>query len=85
LYTQWWKDLTTVQQKTLLAVIQQDGRGLLATKVTHGIGKGASTIKRALTALLARDILREEEQTGAIRYRFEDPFFAHWLRFFTLH
>ncbi len=85
LYTQLWKDLTTVQQKTLLAVIQQEGRGLLATKVTHEMGKGASTIKRALTALLERDILREEEQTGAIRYRFEDPFFAHWLRLFSLH
>lgn len=85
LYTQLWKDLTTVQQKTLLAVIQQEGRGLLATKVTHEMGKGASTIKRALTALLDRDILREEEQTGAIRYRFEDPFFAHWLRLFSLH
>lgn len=85
LYTQLWKDLTTVQQKTLLAVIQQEGRGLLATKVTQGMGKGASTIKRALTALLERDILREEEQTGAIRYRFEDPFFAQWLRLFSLH
>ncbi len=85
LYTQLWKDLTTVQQKTLLAVIQQEGRGLLATKVTHGMGKGASTIKRALTALLERDILREEEQIGAIRYRFEDPFFAQWLRLFSLH
>jgi hypothetical protein len=85
LYTQLWKDLTTVQQKTLLAVIQQEGRGLLATKVTHGLGKGASTIKRALTALLDRDILREEERTGTIRYRFEDPFFAQWLRLFSLH
>ncbi len=85
LYTQLWKDLTTVQQKTLLAVIQEEGRGLLATKVTHEMGKGASTIKRALTALLDRDILREEERTGAIRYRFEDPFFAQWLRLFSLH
>ena len=74
-----------MQQKTLLAVIQEEGRGLLATKVTHEMGKGASTIKRALTALLDRDILREEEQTGAIRYRFEDPFFAQWLRLFSLH
>ena len=85
LYTQLWKDLTTIQQKTLLAVIQEEGRGLLATKVTHGMGSGASTIKRALTALLDRDILREDEQIGAIRYRFEDPFFAQWLRLFSLH
>ena len=85
LYTQLWKDLTTVQQKTLLAVIKQEGRGLLATKVTHGMGKGASTIKRTLTALLDRDILREEGQPGAIRYRFEDPFFAQSLRMFSLH
>ena len=85
LYTQLWRDLTTVQQKTLLAVIQEDGKSLLSHKVSQGMGKGTSTIKRALTALLERDILREEEQLGALRYCFEDPFFAQWLRLFSLH
>lgn len=85
LYTQLWKGLTTIQQKTLISALQEAGRNLLATKVTHTIGKGPSTIKRALTALVERDLLREEERTGAIRYRFEDPFFAHWIRLFSLH
>jgi hypothetical protein len=85
LYTQLRKELTVIQQKTLITVLQEAGRNLLATTVTHRIGKGASTIKRALTALVERDLLREEEQQGAIRYRFEDPFFAHWIRLFSLH
>lgn len=85
LYTQLWKGLTAIQQKTLIAVLQEGGRNLLATKVAQVIGKGPSTIKRALTAMLERDLLREEEQQGTIRYRFEDPFFAHWIRLFSLH
>lgn len=33
--------------------------------------------------VISRDILREEEKLGQIRYRFEDPFFAKWISMFT--
>jgi uncharacterized protein len=85
LYTQLWKGLTVIQQKTLIAVLQEAGNNLLSARVTQAIGKGASTVKRALTALLERDLLREEEQSGTVRYRFEDPFFAQWIRLFSVH
>jgi hypothetical protein len=38
-----------------------------------------STLQRAVQSLLERDILREDEIEGTIRYRFEDPFFAGWI------
>jgi DNA-binding IclR family transcriptional regulator len=52
-------------------------------KVVRLLGKGPSTVQRSLGALMERSILRQEEQGGQIRMRFEDPFFAQWIRMFT--
>lgn len=82
-YTQVWNLQTTNQQKALLACIDTGGRNMLSIKITHSTRKGPGTIKRALESLVARDILREEEKLGKIRYRFEDPFFARWIAMFT--
>jgi len=81
-YTQIWSSLTAIQQKTLLAVIQEGGARLQSHKVTLTVGRAASTVQRALEALTAKEILREEEQEGGVRMRFEDPFFARWIRAF---
>lgn len=84
-YTQLWNGLTAIQQKTLLAVIAEHGVNLQSTKVVQALGKGPSTIRRSLLALMAREILREEERQGKARMRFEDPFFAQWIARFTSH
>jgi hypothetical protein len=81
-YTQIWSSLTAVQQKTLLAVIQEDGARLQSQKVALSVGRGTSTVQRAVEALTEKEILREEEHQGGVRMRFEDPFFAHWIRAF---
>jgi len=36
-------------------------------------------VAKSLIAPVNREILREEDVTGDIRYRFEDPFFAVWI------
>jgi uncharacterized protein len=82
-YTQVWTLLTSIQQKTLLAVIEERGVNLQSTKVIQKLGKGPSTVRRSLGALLEKNILREEEKDGRVRMRFEDPFFAQWVRQFT--
>jgi AAA+ ATPase superfamily predicted ATPase len=82
-YTQVWNQQTRAQQKALIACIATGGRGMLSIKITHATRRGPGTIKRALESLVARDILREEESKGQIRYRFEDPFFAKWIGMFT--
>jgi ribosomal protein L35AE/L33A len=81
-YTQIWSALTSIQQKTLIAVIKERGVNLQSLKVAQFVGKGASTVQRALGSLTERNILREEEQEGRVRMRFEDPFFAQWIRAF---
>ena len=81
-YTQIWSALTAIQQKTLLAVINEAGSGLQSLKVSQFVGKGASTVQRSVGSLIEKDILREEEHEGATRLRFQDPFFSQWIRAF---
>ena len=84
-YTQLWNSVTAIQQKTLVAVIAERGVNLQSMKVVRALGKGPSTVRRSLEALIGRDILREEEHQGSVRMRFEDPFFAQWIRRFAAH
>lgn len=80
-YTQLWRGLTAVQQQTLVAVIKEGGVQMLSAGTARSVGRGASTVAKSLSALVNREILREEESAGDIRYRFEDPFFAVWIEF----
>jgi AAA+ ATPase superfamily predicted ATPase len=80
-YTQLWRGLTAVQQQTLVAVIKERGVQMLSASAARAVGRGASTVAKSLSALINREILREEESVGDIRYRFEDPFFAVWIEF----
>jgi hypothetical protein len=84
-YTQLWNQLTSIQQRMLIAVMQEGGVNLQSMKMVRTVGKGASTLRRSLDALLARDILREEESHASLRFRFEDPFFGAWIRHFAPH
>ncbi len=81
-YTQIWAGLTAIQQKTLLAIINEQGARLQSQKVAQFIGKGASTVQRSVSSLIEKDIVREEEQEGGMKLRFEDPFFGQWIRAF---
>ena len=83
-YTQLWNGLTAIQQKTLILVTTEGGTNLQSMKVVRLLGKGPSTVRRSLGLLMDRGILRVEETSGAIRMRFEDPFFARWIERFTV-
>jgi hypothetical protein len=82
-YAQLWTALTSIQQRTLLAVVQQHGVKLQSMKVVRALGRGPSTVRRSLGAMIDRNILRQDEAGNDIRMRFEDPFFAHWIRLFA--
>ncbi len=81
-YTQVWNGLTTIQKKSLAAVVSENGQNLQSGKVTQSIKVSPSSIGRALESLTSRDILRQSENKGSVLYKFEDPFFAHWIRLF---
>lgn len=78
-YTKLWIQLTANQQKALLAVIREKGTGLFGKRPVRESGMTVSTLQRALEAVVAKEIVREEQTLGAVRYRFEDPFFAAWI------
>ena len=76
---QLWQSLTQVQKKALKAVIEEQGRELLARAVLHRHGLAASSMQRALRSLDALGVIREDETAETVRYRLEDPFLAAWL------
>ncbi len=78
-YIQVWTNLTKAQKKALKAVIEEGGRELHSRAILHRHGIAASTMQRALEALDALGIVRQDEAAGGIRFRLEDPFFAAWL------
>lgn len=82
-YTQLWTDLTTIQQKTLRLVVREGGMYLQSNKVVQSLGRGPATARRSLQAMMDRSILRDEEQGGNLKFRFEDPFFGYWIARFT--
>jgi uncharacterized protein len=81
-YTQVWNGLTTIQKKALSAVVAEAGQNLQSMNVAAMTKISPSTMRRSLESLTSQDILRQEENKGSIKFRFEDPFFAHWIRVF---
>lgn len=79
-YVTLWNALTAIQQRTLMAVVEENGLNMQSNHVVQSVGKSAPTIRKALLGMMGMTILREEQKVGEKIYRFEDPFFAHWIR-----
>ena len=80
LFTQTWNRLTAVQQKTLIAVIRQGGVGMSSAETARSIRLSVSSVQSALRGLHDQSILRDDPAEGKVRMRFDDPFFAEWIR-----
>ncbi|MGH9599408.1 MAG: AAA family ATPase [Terracidiphilus sp.] len=79
-FVQLWTALTSIQQQTLLAVVVQQGVNLQSIRTAQAIGRGPATIRKSLQSMIATGILREDPSMKSRRMRFEDPFFALWIR-----
>ena len=75
-----WNRLTAIQQRTLIAVVTESGANLLSLRVLNTVGKGAGSVRKALTGMMDMTILREERVGKRTVYRFEDPFFDRWMK-----
>lgn len=80
LYTQIWLDLSPIQGQTLRAVLDFGGQNPQSAGVARRLKCPTSSIQKSLSALVERDILRTEEEGGRLRYTFDDPFLAAWIR-----
>lgn len=85
LYTQLWSSLTASQQKALVALIRESGVQLTSTDVARRYNLPVPTMQKALRALEAKTIVREEQSLGTVRLRLEDPFFAAWVELVVPH
>ncbi len=82
-YTQIWTNLTSNQKKALAGVVSENGGNLLSREISQITKMPTVTMQTALKSLTSQNILRQKEKEGLVHYIFEDPFFAHWIRFFT--
>jgi len=82
-YSQIWGSLTSIQQRTLKAVMAEKGANMQSLRVLQAIGNGAATVRQALRAMSSMTILREDHTANRKFYRFEDPLFASWIRLTT--
>ncbi|MGQ0813859.1 MAG: hypothetical protein ACT4O1_05280 [Gemmatimonadota bacterium] len=85
LYSASWLSLTTAQQAALQAVVHEIGVGLYRRDVLKRYDLSASAMKKALDALLERNLIRREPSMGADRLKLEDPLFGTWVRIVTHH
>jgi hypothetical protein len=63
-YTQVWNGLTSIQKKALHAVVAEKGERLQSHKVVKATGVSASSLRKSLESLTARDILRQVERSA---------------------
>jgi len=75
-----WNRLTSLQQKTLSAVLQGKGQRMRPAEIANSIKSPASSVRSALGALYKRNILWDDWKLRELRVRAEDPFFSHWIR-----
>ena len=80
LFTQTWNKLTVAQQQSLIAVIKKQGVGIHSSATAKEFGISVATIQGAIRSLHEQSILRDDPAKGKVRMRFEDPFFAHWIK-----
>lgn len=83
LFSAVWVALTSAQQRALQAVVYEKGTGLYRREILRRHDLTASSMKKAVDALLDRNILRREARAGAEQLRLEDPLFGSWVRTVT--
>lgn len=79
IYSQIWIALTVTQQKALLALLRETA-GPTSSEVTRRYEIPVPTMQKALAALEAKGIVREEQSRGERRLRLEDPLFGAWVK-----
>lgn len=79
-YTHLWNGLTAIQKRALIAVAEHGSTGLYSKNTLSRFDLTPGNLQSALAALERTGSLRSEQYEGATRWRFEDPFFAAWIR-----
>jgi hypothetical protein len=82
-YSDTWLGLTTPQRTALQVAISRRGEGLYSADATRQSGLSASSMQKAVDALIEKRVMWREARGGESRLRLEDPLFGVWVRHFT--
>lgn len=83
LFSAVWIALTSAQQRALQAVVNENGVGMYRREILRRHDLTASSMKKAVDALLDRNVLRRDARAGVEQIRLEDPLFGSWVRTVT--
>ncbi len=82
-YSDTWLGLTAPQRTALQVAISRRGEGLYSADATRQSGLSASSMQKAVDALIEKRVMWREARGGESRLRLEDPLFGVWVRHFT--
>jgi hypothetical protein len=82
-YSETWLGLTAPQRTALQVAIARQGEGLYTADATRQSGLSASSMQKAVEALIDKRVMWREARAGESRLRLEDPLFGVWVRHFT--
>ncbi len=82
-YSDTWLGLTAPQRTALQVAIARRGEGLYSAEATRQSGLSASSMQKAVDALIDKRVMWREARGGESRLRLEDPLFGVWVRHFT--
>jgi hypothetical protein len=82
-YSDTWLGLTAPQRTALQVAIARHGEGLYSADASRQSGLNASSMQKAVDALIDKRVMWREARGGESRLRLEDPLFGVWVRHFT--
>jgi hypothetical protein len=82
-YSDTWLGLTAPQRTALQVAIARNGEGLYSADASRQSGLSASSMQKAVDALIDKRVMWREARGGESRLRLEDPLFGVWVRHFT--
>jgi hypothetical protein len=82
-YSDTWLGLTAPQRTALQVAIARHGEGLYSADASRQSGLSASSMQKAVDALIDKRVMWREARGGESRLRLEDPLFGVWVRHFT--
>jgi hypothetical protein len=82
-YSDTWLGLTASQRTALQVAIARRGEGLYTADAARQSGLSASSMQKAIDALIDKRVMWREARAGESRLRLEDPLFGVWVRHFT--
>ncbi|MGH7515918.1 MAG: hypothetical protein ACREOC_00400, partial [Gemmatimonadales bacterium] len=82
-YSDTWLGLTAPQRTALQVAISRHGEGLYSADASRQSGLSASSMQKAVEALIDKRVMWREARGGESRLRLEDPLFGVWVRHFT--